>query len=144
MKAHLPLACGFLAAMMLSAVAGSAEARKQSTAGMPVEGAVYSGVDKDVHYKEVLEITSVHGSEVLFDVTTEADFAGIGEVCEGEISDAKGHYANDQITFSGEEGCKLTVHFSRQHDSVSITDNNCHYYHGANCDFGGKNLRRVK
>ena len=111
--------------------------------GAPVASAVYLGVDKDLMYKETLVIKSVKDGEVTFDLDTEADLSGIGEVCEGEISGAKGKLQNHQVVFEGEQGCKLTIHFSTR-DTVSITDSNCNYYHGANCDFGGKNLKRTK
>lgn len=126
--------------------AADAETKSTGTqvAGQPVAGAVYTGEDKDLLYKEILEIKSVKNGVVTFDLDTEADLSGIGEVCEGEISNAKGKLQNHQVVFQGEHGCKLTLHFSKKQDSVSITDSNCNYYHGANCDFGGKNLKRTK
>jgi hypothetical protein len=110
----------------------------------PVAGAVYQGEDKELLYKEILEIKSVNKGVVTFDLDTEADLSGIGEVCEGELTDAKGKLQNHQVVFEGEQGCKLTLHFSRKLDTVSITDSYCDYYHGANCNFSGKHLQRTK
>jgi hypothetical protein len=133
-----------LAVLFSSTIHAAVKATSAKVAVPPVPGAVYTGADKDLSYKEVLEIKSVKDGEVTFDLDTEADLSGIGEVCEGEISGAKGKLQNHQVVFEGEQGCKLTLHFSKKKDSVSITDSNCNYYHGANCDFGGKNLKRTK
>ena len=133
-----------LATFTSLAVNAEPKSTAPQAAGQPLAGAVYKGEDKDLLYKEILEIKSVKNGVVTFDLDTEADLSGIGEVCEGEITGAKGKLQHHQVVFDGEQGCKLTLHFSKKQDSVSITDSNCNYYHGANCDFGGKNLKRTK
>jgi hypothetical protein len=128
---------------MVASVAAHAENNDPRIAG-PSPGSVYRGVDKDILYKEMLEIKDVKQGIVTFTLKTEADLSGIGEVCEGEITNGRGKLHGLQVLFNGERGCQLRLHFSRKQDRVSITDSNCNYYHGANCDFGGKNLKRTK
>jgi len=116
-------------------------ASNKDTSTKTLNGAIFTGVDKEIHYKEKLKIKDISNDVVTFDLNTEADYADIGEVCEGEIEDGKGKLVKNQIVFEGQEGCSIVMHLSKTRDRVSITDNNCNYYHGANCDFGGKNLK---
>ena len=109
-----------------------------------LENTTFSGEDKEIHYKETLKLKSVSGDTIVFDLNTEADYADLGEVCEGEIENEKGKLVSDRIIFEGQEGCRLQMQLSKDHERISITDNNCNYYHGANCDFGGKNLKRKR
>jgi hypothetical protein len=116
----------------------------QAASPHDLENTTFSGEDKEIHYKETLKLKSVSGDTILFDLNTEADYADLGEVCEGEIENEKAKLVNDRIVFEGQEGCQLQMQLSKDHERISITDNNCNYYHGANCDFGGKNLKRKR
>jgi hypothetical protein len=116
----------------------------QAASSHDLENTTFSGEDKEIHYKETLKLKSVSGDTILFDLNTEADYADLGEVCEGEIENEKAKLVNDRIVFEGQEGCRLQMQLSKDHERISITDNNCNYYHGANCDFGGKNLKRKR